>query len=390
MALAIGLLAGYLSQHGGSQHGGSQDRGTQHQGSQHRAAPPASTSPSENSQPPAVGFSVPDLPFLDASQLDQQLAGIHQLGARWIRIELSWAQVQPDGADQYDWSRYDRVVEAAAKHQLKILGVIDYAAPWARDPACAEHFQCQPQDVATFARYAGAVASRYRDSAVSAVEIWNEPNIRQFWLPAPDPARYTALLQASYRQIKAVAPGLPVVTGGLSPSATVGQTSFSPLDFLQRSYDAGLHGSFDAIGYHPYSYPNLPSLFNAASAFSQIDRTPRSLRTIMAAHGDVNRPIWLTELGAPTGGPGPTSTCATRGFTPNRTVVTECLQAKLLADAICQASRTPSLGPTFIYTYRDRGTGQASVENFFGVLRADGSRKSSYTAVANAIQHPCH
>lgn len=38
---------------------------------------------------------------------------------------------------------------------------------------------------------------------VHAYEVWNEPNIVNFWAPGPDPARYTQLLKLAYPAITA-------------------------------------------------------------------------------------------------------------------------------------------------------------------------------------------
>ena len=131
-------------------------------------------------------------------------------------------------------------------------------------------------------------------------EIWNEPNIALFWQPKPDPSAYTADLVAAYSAIKAVDPSAFVISGGLAPTVTKNH-NISAIDFLKAMYADGAKGSFDAFGYHPYSFPELPD--SNESGWSQMARTSPSLRSVMIRNGDGNKPIWVTEFGAPSGGP---------------------------------------------------------------------------------------
>jgi hypothetical protein len=64
--------------------------------------------------------------------------------------------------------------------------------------------------------------------------------------------------------------------------------------------------------------------------------------------------------------------------------VTEGLQAKMVTDGIEDARSLPWVGAFFWYSYQDTGTDSSTVENFFGLLRADGSRKPAYYAMQNA------
>ena len=56
-------------------------------------------------------------------------------------------------------------------------------------------------------------------------------------------------------------------------------------------------GSFDALGYHPYSYP-YPPMYKAD--WNTFYRTP-AVHALMVKHGDGAKRIWGTEAGYPTG-----------------------------------------------------------------------------------------
>jgi hypothetical protein len=86
----------------------------------------------------------------------------------------------------------------------------------------------------------------------------------------------------------------------------------------------------------------------------------------------------MTEFGAPTGGP---------AFAGHPDHVTEALQAKILSDAFAESGRYPWAGPLFWYSYKDLGTSNATIENFFGLIRFDGSQKTAYSILQELLDH---
>jgi exo-beta-1,3-glucanase (GH17 family) len=138
---------------------------------------------------------------------------------------------------------------------------------------------------------------------------------------------------------------------------------------MQTMYAQGAKGYFDAFAHHPYCYAadfDCPDTVADWSAWSQMNETSPSLRSIMAANGDSDKKIWLTEFGAPTGG--------------GTKAVSEALQAKMVADAYAKVRTTSWLGPLLWYSLKDNGTNSTDMEDWFGVLRTDGSHKPAYDA----------
>ena len=135
----------------------------------------------------------------------------------------------------------------------------------------------------------------------------------------------------------------------------------SPPDFVNAIYAAGAKGSFDALAHHPYSWPSLPGSSDPASAWGQLF----TIRNLMVKYGDAGKQVWLTEYGAPTGGPGH---------------VSEATSSAMLTGAVRLAGNLPWAGPLFWYTYQDPGTNQGTVEDFFGLIRHNGTHKPAYAA----------
>jgi hypothetical protein len=115
-----------------------------------------------------------------AATLDDAVA----LGAKWIRADLCWANIQPISAEAYLWDRFDRVFNAALKRQLTLLPIIAYTPPWSRIAGCSSE-KCPPANADQFATFAERAASRY--PGITTWEIWNEENSQDFWHPHPDP-----------------------------------------------------------------------------------------------------------------------------------------------------------------------------------------------------------
>lgn len=319
------------------------------------------------------------LTSLSSVQLAQRLDGMKALGIGWVRYDIEWSNVET-APGQYNWSAYDQIVRAVSSRGLQSLAIIDYTPTWARRSECANTPMCAPADPGAYGRFAAAAAARYTPLGIRYWEIWNEPNNANFFQPGANASAYTALLRSAYPAIKRINHSATIVTGGTSPADT-GGGYLSPPDFIRGIYTNGARGYFDAVAHHPYSYPFTPSNVHPGSAWSQLTE----IHNIMAANGDGAKKIWATEYGAPTNGPGPT---AVPGQWPLQGgwQVNEALQAIMLTDAISRYRSYSWAGPFFWYSYQDAGTSRSTVENFFGLLRYDGTRKPAYDAFIKAIR----
>lgn len=313
-----------------------------------------------------LGLS-PGFRLMDQSPADLQddLDAMLALGITRLRVDLSWATLQP-GPDRFDWSSADRVLGEAHARGIEVLAIVGYEPDWARrTDAFGEPL---PVDPAAFAQFASVVATRYQRQ-VSAWEIWNEPNSRQFWGSDPDPEAYAAVVTAASPMIRAADKGTSIVIGALSP-AQDGTDELSPATFVSGIYDHVDVELFDAISVHPYSYPAQATDRQRWNTFYRLNE----VHQIMTRRGDGETRVWLTEYGAPTG----TSAAA----------VTEQGQAEMISTGIAEARRRCYTGPMYIYSLRDAGTDSDDPEDNFGLLRNDWSPKPSSLAVSDAAAAP--
>jgi hypothetical protein len=322
-----------------------------------------------------VGIALGDTTvWMPETRLNQEMTTIAKLGISWIRIDVSWSDIQPNDAAQYNWSGLDRVVKSANKHNLRILGTLAYAPAWAAERGCVTNLKCAPASDAQFSYFATQVVKRYANQGLHSWEIWNEPNLEGFWSPSPSPSAYTALLKAVYPAIKQADPSATVISGGLGP-LDYGAQSIRQQDFLNAMYIDGAEPYFDDLGYHPYSYPVPPSVVENWSGWSTMSDITDNIRSIMSMHGDTLKPIWITEYGAPTNGQRAIATTSNFNLNNGPDHVSEGLQAEMLSQAVGIYQATPWLGNFFWYSYQDLGTSTSTNENFFGLLRYNGSEK---------------
>ncbi len=216
-----------------------------------------------------------------------------------------------------------------------------------------------PQDPDAFAAYAADLARRYPQ--IEAWEVWNEPNTSFFWRPAVKADGYATLLKKTYVAVKAANPNAKVILGGLSPGNSPEQLDAVPAaGFLARIYQNGGGAFFDAVAYHAYGVGGLE------------DWLPYELgmiREVMDGYADTAKPIWITEMGYCTSGPGSAS---------------EERQAELVRQARTVLPRFPYVPRAYWYTLRDAG-GSADPEKNYGLFRANGSPKPAVRAFASRL-----
>jgi hypothetical protein len=106
----------------------------------------------------------------------------------------------------------------------------------------------------------------------------------------------------------------------------------------------------------------------------------------MSENGYSAKKIWVTEYGAPTNGPGAISTISNPNYNAGPDHVDEALQAEMVSEAITAYKADSWMNGFFWYSYQDLGTSTSTNENFFGLLRADGSEKPSFTAYQTAVK----
>jgi len=133
------------------------------------------------------------------------LARLAEAGVSFIRNDVNWDSVEKE-AGVYDFAGagFDELVDSCERLGLRILFILDYGnALYGEERAVVDE-----EGRRAFAAFAAAAATRYGGRG-HAWEIWNEPNIDQFWSSAdggPDPELYSELVRAAAPALRAADP----------------------------------------------------------------------------------------------------------------------------------------------------------------------------------------
>lgn len=161
-------------------------------------------------------------------------------GFRWVRMDLIWSNTERQPGT-YDFTAYGRLLSALDRFGIRALLILCYSNPL-YDQGLAPHTTAGRR---AFANWAAAAAAHFKDRGV-LWEVWNEPNLHQFWKPQPNAQHYAALAKETCQAVHRAAPG----------SLCIGPaTSRFPLDFIGQCFDNGLMGIWDAVSVHPYRNP---------------------------------------------------------------------------------------------------------------------------------------
>jgi polysaccharide biosynthesis protein PslG len=205
-----------------------------------------------------------------------ELKMLSAAGFRWVRTDLKWDRTEPERG-RYDFAFYDRLLSALDQHGLHALLILDYTNPAYDDGApprteAARH---------AFANWAVAAVRHFAGRGV-IWEIYNEPNIAQFWPPQPNVNDYIALALAVGRAVREAAPGEKLI----GPA-----TSGIDFDFLEKCFKAGLLEYWAGVSVHPYRRTD------PESAARDYCRLREMIRTYAPATAKKEIPILSSEWG---------------------------------------------------------------------------------------------
>jgi polysaccharide biosynthesis protein PslG len=210
-----------------------------------------------------VAIQVQASPDLNPDNQDGWMREVSQkLGLGWFKQQVRWEEVEPQKG-QYDWSVLDMVIGSASKFGLKVLMSIVTAPKWAREPGADLNKQGPPANNADYVNFVSTLLNRY-PKQVQAIEVWNEENIDREWSSTRGlkAANYVSLLKDTFTAVKAIDPGVIIISGALSPTGfNDGVGAWDDYVYLDQLISAGVLNYADCIGVHHNGYnigPNVP------------------------------------------------------------------------------------------------------------------------------------
>jgi hypothetical protein len=143
-------------------------------------------------------------------------------------------------------------------------------------------------------------------STVDGYEVWNEPNIEEFWQQGPDAGEYADLLKA-WTRTKAASPSAQII-GGMLSNNDLGYMHQLSSALRGRGGNASNSYFYDMLGVHPYTGAAGKGYDPSLAAGSYTVQTPTGekdmtfrgverLRAQVAAEEGLLRDVVLGEFG---------------------------------------------------------------------------------------------
>lgn len=295
-------------------------------------------------------------------------------GITWIREDFAWSAVERVRG-RFTWTRTDALMRNAAQLGMHVLAVATYAPGWASGHTDSDKYPPNnPEDYAAFVK---AIADRYGrggtfwranrrlvPSALTAIELWNEPWHVGFWGTGPDPAAYARLVRAAATAVKSSHPRIALLASADVTASGGGDWFRQLLEVDPALWQSRL---VDAWSVHLYSEERSP--WDAASP--QRYRFDRLLVSRgLARRAGADKPIWITEFG-----------WSTQPNDPD--AVSEQTQAQYEHDALVRATTEwgSFVQRSFVFTW----TKPSAVADAYNLLRLDGSPRPAWQSIQSFI-----
>lgn len=150
-----------------------------------------------------------------------------------------------------------------------------------------------PRSNSTYTHFLSALVARYgprgtfwrahpaiRKLPIRSWQIWNEPNLGEYWPKQPFARSYVAMLKAARTTIRRLDPGARIVLAGMPNFVWTALSSIYKIPGARRL--------FDVVAVHPFTA-------RPSGVLVMLQR----VRAVMNRYGDARKPMIITELSWP-------------------------------------------------------------------------------------------
>jgi hypothetical protein len=297
------------------------------------------------------------------------------LGVRWSREEVSWANLEPDAKGSYNWDAFDTSINELNRRGIKVIGTIQTSPAWASGAPrqAPDWYWYVPRNPQDFADFAYEAATHYKGK-IDVWEIWNEQDVEAtFKCNGCNRASvYAQMLSSSYAAIKRANPQAIVLIGGLS----IHDYNNGGMAFLDQVVAAsGGKLNFDVLSIHPYMPDRHPESTDPNTVVQNFPYRLDMSYKWLQSRGAPNKEIWITENGY--------STCAGCG----NLGVSEEEQARRLVRLHVIGMAAPNVTHFAYFQIKDKFNSPPNdLWGNMAIMRHDLSKKPAYTAYKTMTQ----
>jgi hypothetical protein len=293
------------------------------------------------------------------------------LGVGWERIIFDWAQIQPDGPDDWYTLNVDEGwLRAAQECDREVVAIVKHTPQWATDgllnAGVPRGLSLPIDDTGNlWANFMRRAAAYYAPLGVQRWIIWNEPDITRetygfiFEGTVEDYAQMVRVAALATRQSD---PGARIHLAGMTywHDVNAGRRLYLDrlLEILIADPDAPAHGYyFDAVTLHIY--------YRTETVWQIVTET----RALLERYGLGDKAIWINETNA-----SPNLDPDWRVERPNWQITLD-QQAAFLVQAAAQGLAG---GADAIAVYKLNDFALSPGGESFGILRPDGTARPAY------------
>ncbi|HYQ43215.1 MAG TPA: hypothetical protein VER11_14640 [Polyangiaceae bacterium] len=329
-----------------------------------------------------------------ASEADLDM--IAATGLSFVRIDLTW-EVTEKSPGVYDFTPYDVLARQLQARHLRPVFILNYSNPLYAKPVAIRQKSpaikkpsapVQSKAVAAYARWATRAVSRFHEYD-AVFELWNEPDLDDFWPPQSNVQHYVALASAACRAIREATPEATLI----GPAAAKPPTQSRPsTPFLSAVLNSEVLSCLDGISVHPYSHiPNLKYTGRdwdlLRSMIAQSDKASEARRSQSKRSATAEGAGAATIANAPRRLPVPIrseSGLTTGGGTLLHRPPDEAAQALYVVRMLLLDFES-GVPISLWYDWRDDGDDASDPENRFGLVRRDRAPKPAYRALKTLL-----
>ena len=236
-----------------------------------------------------------------------------EAGFLWLRQEFPWEDIEIhergdftdhrndrngdgviDETDAIDaWEKYDNIVDLVEQYDMRLMVRLSNPPSWSHASEDAGD-KGPPDNLDDYVNFVTAVGERYQ-GRITHYQIWNEPNIYPEWGNGDvNPEAYTDMLCRSYDALKAIDPGIVVVSGAIAPTVSMNYSNLNDFIYLERMLNAGAGDCFDVLAMQGYGLNSGPTDRRLRPTTVNFNRV-LYVRDMLVQHDLEQKPIWISE-----------------------------------------------------------------------------------------------
>lgn len=224
----------------------------------------------------------------DYANMGQGGVGVMRIPFYWTTAQLVPGKCEPEPQiATCNWDLFDQLVGNAASVGVRVLPTLTGTPPFV-SKKYPNKAPTGGKDLRRWKAFVKAAAKRYGRGGIfwqsyegyggNAIpitdwQVWNEPNAKQFWHPAPNPGKYAKLVKETAKSLRKGDRKAGIVLGGMFAGAKIPIVSF--MRQFYRSKRIGRY--FDELAIHPYS-PTIKGLKRQLGAARKAARGKTGIR----------------------------------------------------------------------------------------------------------------